>query len=312
MTTRPAWQRHLLLFFSCAGLLVLAGCGGPRAKPEVVWGRSGTQPADFHKPRAIAIDKNDHLYIVDFTARIQVFDRDGKYLGPCWTTPDFRNGRPSGLSIDLDGNLLVSDSHYHCVRVYSPEGSELRVLDGSGPGPGPFAYVGDVVQDEDRNYYVAECTERDAIRKLDKDGRFIKTWGETGSEPGQFCKIRALGLGPDGNLYAADRCNHRIQVFTREGELVRIIGESGEGPGQLAYPNDLAFAGKGKDAVLYVVEFGNHRVQKFTLDGKSLGVWGGYGRQPGQLYDPWALAVDSRGKVHVVDTMNHRVQRIAF
>jgi hypothetical protein len=53
-------------------------------------------------------------------------------------------------------------------------------------------------------------------------------------------------------------------------------------------------------------------VQKFTADGKSLGVWGGPGREPGQLHDPWALAVDSKGRVHIVDTENHRVQRIRF
>ena len=64
--------------------------------------------------------------------------------------------------------------------------------------------------------------------------------------------------------------------------------------------------------MLYVVEYGNNRVQKFTADGESLGCWGGPGHAPGQLHNPWALAIDSRGRVHVIDTENHRVQRIAF
>ena len=68
----------------------------------------------------------------------------------------------------------------------------------------------------------------------------------------------------------------------------------------------------GDKGVLYVVEYGNHRVQKFTADGVSLGCWGGAGREPGQLCSPWALVVDSRGKVHLIDSENHRVQRIAF
>jgi hypothetical protein len=51
-------------------------------------------------------------------------------------------------------------------------------------------------------------------------------------------------------------------------------------------------------------------VQKFTRDGKSLGVWGRQGRQPGELFNPWALALDHRGRIHVLDTYNHRVQRI--
>jgi DNA-binding beta-propeller fold protein YncE len=110
-------------------------------------------------------------------------------------------------------------------------------------------------------------------------------------------------------LYAADACNHRIQVFTREGQLVRVWGSQGHGVGQLSYPYDLAFSPR-KTPWLYVVEYGNNRVQKFTPEGTSLGTWGGSGREPGRLAAPWALAVDSKGRVHVVDSENDRVQRI--
>jgi DNA-binding beta-propeller fold protein YncE len=292
-------------------LFASAGCGGLHSQPEIVWGHKGTQPGDFSRPRAAAIDAQDRLYIVDFTARIQVFDRNGKFLNLCWSTPDYRNGRPSGLSIDQDGNLLVSDSHYHCIRVYSPDGQELRVIGGkAGHGPGELGYVCDAVQDEDRNYYIGEFGENQRITKLDKDGNFIKSWGSPGTEPGEFGRIRALALGPqDGLLYVVDATNHRIQVFTRDGQLVDCWGQPGTEPGQLSYPYDLAF---GRHGELYVVERGNNRVQKFTTKGESLGCWGSPGREPGRFYEPWALVVDSRGKVHVIDTENHRVQRIDF
>src|SRR5947209_7831339 len=126
--------------------LLLAGCGGPRAEPELVWGRVGVQNGALVKPRAVAIDREDRLYVVDWTARIQVFDRDGKYLGHTWKTPDFRNGRPSGLSITRDGNLLVSDSHYHCLRIYAVDGTLLHTLGGeAGTEPGQLSYVSDAV-----------------------------------------------------------------------------------------------------------------------------------------------------------------------
>jgi DNA-binding beta-propeller fold protein YncE len=302
-------RRHAALI----GLLIVAsivGCGGPSPTPELVWGRRGFQPGDIVRPRAIAIDPQDRLYVVDFTARIQVYDTDGKYLGPSWTTPDFRNGRPSGLSIDREGHLIVSDSHYHCFRIYDADGRELRKFGGeTGPEPGRFSYVSDVVQDADGFYYVSEFSANERITKLDTDGTLVKCWGEKGTEPGQFNHVRALALGPDGLLYVADACNHRIQVFSRDGKLERTWGEPGDGPGQLGYPYDLAFGSGGE---LYVAESGNHRVQKFTADGRSLGTWGGPGRAPGQLHNPWALAVDSKGRVHVVDTENHRVQRIRF
>ena len=268
------------------------------------------QDGAFVRPRAVAIDSQDRLYIVDFTARIQVFDRDGKFLNRCWTTPDFRNGRPSGLSIDRDGNLLVSDSHYHCLRIYSPDGVELRKIGGdAGTAPGQFGYVSDAVQDNEGFYYVSEFGENQRISKLDPAGNFIKCWGCLGAEPGQFSRIRALALGPDGYLYAADACNHRIQVFTREGDLVGCWGTPGSNPGELSLPYDLAFNPRGE---LLVVEYGNNRVQKFTPQGVSLGCWGVPGGDPGGLHSPWALCVDSRGKVHVIDTENHRIQRIDF
>jgi DNA-binding beta-propeller fold protein YncE len=291
-------------------LLLAAGCGGPHSAPEIVWGEHGTHPGDFNRPRAIAIDAQDRLYIVDFTARIQVFDRNGKFLDRCWITPDYRNGRPSGLSIDRDGNLLVSDSHYSAFRIYSSDGELLRSYEyKAGSEPGQLSYVSDVVQDEDGYFYVAEFGQNQRMSKFDKDGKFLKCWGSPGAEPGQFGRIRALAFGPNGNLFVADATNHRIQVFTRDGQLVDCWGQPGSEPGQLSYPYDLAFGVHGE---LYVVEYGNHRVQKFTPGGESLGCWGEAGRAPGQLCEPWALAVDSRGRVHVVDTENHRVQRIHF
>jgi len=305
--------RRLVLLCVCC-LAACAGCGGTHGQPELVWGHKGVQDGDFVKPRAVAIDSQDRLYIVDFTARIQVYDRDGDYLGPTWTTPDYRNGRPSGLSIDRDGNLLVSDSHYHCLRTYTLDGHELRKLGGeAGTEPGQLGYVSDAVQDEDGSYYVAEFGENQRISKFNSSGDFVTCWGAPGTGPGEFSRVRALTFrpnDPDHLLYCADACNHRIQVFTRDGQLVRLWGEAGEEPGQLAYPYDLAFSPSGD--VLYVVEYGNHRVQKFTPDGKSLGCWGGPGMAPGQLHSPWALAVDSKGRVHVIDSENHRVQRIEF
>jgi DNA-binding beta-propeller fold protein YncE len=278
----------------------------------LVWGKRGVQNGDLVKPRAIAIDAQDRLYLVDWTARIQVFDRDGKYLGPTWSTPDYRNGRPSGLSIARDGNLLVSDSHYFCFRLYSPDGQLLRTFGGEGgTKPGQLSYVSDVVQDEDGFFYVAEFGDNQRLSKFDADGRFLTCWGSAGTEPGQFARVRALAFGPDGLLYVADACNHRVQVFRRDGTLVRCWGRPGGEPGELAYPYDLAFSTKDPH-VLYVAEYGNHRVQKFTPEGESLGCWGGVGREPGRLCSPWALAVDSRGRIHVLDSENHRVQRIDF
>ena len=79
--------------------------------------------------------QQDRLYIVDMTARIQVFDADGNFIRS-WQTPVHDNGRPTGMSIDRDGNLAVADTHYYQVLFYSPEGELLRKIGGTRQEPG--------------------------------------------------------------------------------------------------------------------------------------------------------------------------------
>jgi sugar lactone lactonase YvrE len=298
-------------------LLALTGCGAS-GQPDHVWGQRGLQAGQFVRPRAVAVDTSgpsDVLYIVDFSGRIQAFSTNGEYLRG-WSTPTIINGRPAGLALGRDGNVLVADSHYHRLLVYSPEGKLLREITGKagvGEGAGAWAYLSDVVQDvgpdADGCYYIAEFGEDDRIRKLDKQGKELKHWGGHGSAPGQLVRPRALAIGPDRLLYVADNCNHRIQVFTLDGELVRCWGKHGTAVGELSYPYDLTFDRNGN---VLVVEYGNHRVQRFTPTGEPRGAWGKPGREPGALHNPWGLAVDRKGRIHVLDTENHRVQRLAL
>ena len=291
-----------------------AGCVDNRPSEDAVpfiWGQRGITPGRLQKPRAIAIDADDNLYIVDMTARIQVFDVDGHYLRG-WKTPVSKNGRPSGLSMARSGHLLVADTHYYRVLVYDRMGQpvESETLGGTqGHGPGEFGFVTDVVQDSHGNYYVAEYGDFDRVQKFSPHGEFLLQWGSHGSDLGQFRRPQNMAIDRQDRIWVADACNHRIQVFDGEGKLLLHWGEEGSDIGQLYYPYDLVLDGKGH---VYVCEYGNHRIQKFTLDGQSLGCWGAQGRGPGQLYNPWALARDSQGRIHVLDTNNHRVQRIAF
>ena len=307
----PAWHAWRAGLMTAVAFLVGSGCGDAGPKPQIVYGERGTHAGAFIRPRAVAIDALDRIYIVDYTARVQVFDRDGHYLRRGWTTPDSRNGRPSGLSIDRDGNLLLSDSHYHCLRVYSPEGVELKKIGGEdGTELGQFGYISDAVQDRDGCYYVAEAVRNQRITKLDSAGKPLFCWGSAGTGPGQFGRIRAWRSGrmvicmSQTPATTASRCSRRTTAAWCASGASRD-----QSPVSLKYPYDVAFGPGGE---LYVVEYGNHRVQKFTPEGVSLGCWGGPGREVGRFLSPWALAVDSRGKVHVVDSENHRIQRIDF
>jgi hypothetical protein len=300
------WQPIVVL------LVLVAGCddsGAGSGRLEEVWGRRGISDGRFQKPRAMAVDAHDQLYIVDMTARIQVFTPDGQFLRS-WQTPDHQFGKPTGLSIDHTGNVLVADTHYYRVLVYSPTGELLRTIGGKqGHQPGEFGLVTDAIEDSHGNLYISEYGEYDRIQKFSPDGKFLLEWGGHGVALGQFSRPQNMAIDEQDRIWVCDACNHRIQVFNTEGRLLFAWGVEGTEPGQLYYPYDLVFDGDGN---VLICEYGNHRVQKFTRAGESLGCWGRNGRQPGEMHNPWALVRDSRGKIHVLDSNNHRIQRIVM
>ncbi len=315
-TPRRSVGNHAELVVVLQAMLVLAvsGCHLSHIQPDtnvLVWGRRGLDDGRFIKPRAITIDDQDRLYIVDMTSRIQVFDRDGTFIRS-WRTPECAQGKPCGLSISQDGMLMVCDTHYFRVLFYTPRGeliSERTIGGTNGRGPGEFGFVTDVVQDSGGNYYVSEYGDYDRIQKFDADGRYVYQWGQHGTEPGQFLRPQGMAMDDNDQLWVADASNHRIQVFDVSGEspqFLKSFGTSGSSKGKFSYPYQVNVDRAG---TVTVAEFGNHRIQQLSNDGGSIRSWGGPGRQPGKLHQPWAFAIDSQGSVHVVDSYNHRIQR---
>jgi len=300
-------------------LLVQSGCtgtasGDSASKPDLVIGQRGLSDGRFQKPRAIAIDNQDRIYVADKTGRIQAFDQNGKFLVG-WRTPEIESGKPTGLSIDKDGSIIVADTHYYRFLFYTPEGQlmEERTIGGvNGPDPGQFAFVTDIVRAPNGEYYCGEYGEFDRIHKYSSEGKYIDRMGEHGIGPMQFSRPQSLALDDEGLLWVADACNHRIQqIDWRDAKprLVSIVCGQGNEPGELKLPYGMVLL---KDGSLIVSEYGNHRVQHLDRQGRSLGIWGMPGQLPGQLVDPWSTAVDSKNRVYVVDSGNNRVQRFRF
>ncbi len=116
-----------------------------------------------------------------------------------------------------------------------------------------------------------------------------------------------MGIGPDDRVYVADSCNHRIQVFSREGKWLKTYGKAGTGLGELSYPYDVRVDAQG---IQYVCEFGNSRLQIFDAQNRPVEIIGGPGSAPGQFNNPWSIALDSHGNLYVADSQNHRVQKL--
>ena len=147
---------------------------------------------------------------------------------------------PHGLHVDAEGNVWVTDSQGneagtkgHQVIKFSPDGEVLLRLGTAGrpgSGPGQLNEPCDVITAPNGDIFVADghsgqspdpppgATGR--ILKFDREGNFITAWGELGFRPGQFRTPHALEFDSQGRLYVADRGNHRIQIFSQDGELL--------------------------------------------------------------------------------------------
>jgi DNA-binding beta-propeller fold protein YncE len=307
-------RRCLLAGAACSWL---CGCVPNRSNSvghavDLILGKRGLSEGRFQKPRALTIGPDDEVYVIDKTARIQVFDRNGEFLRG-WSAPEAANGKPTGVSFDpVTNTLMVADTHYFRFLFYTPQGEWLedRTIGGvNGPEPGQFGWVTDIVRAPSGILYLAEYGEYDRIYKYSADGQYIDRFGENGDGPLQFSRPQSLAVDDDGLLWIADSCNHRIQVVDwREDKprSVEILGGLGTEPGQLQFPYGMTLLSKNR---LLVSEFGNHRVQCWRRSGEPLSSWGSAGNLPGQLNQPWAVAVDSKERVYVVDSGNNRVQR---
>ena len=144
------------------------------------------------------------------------------------------------------------------------------------------------------------------VHKYSPDGKLLFSWGEPGTDPGQFNVAHNIATDSQGWVYVADRENHRVQVFDGNGKYETqwnnlhrpcalhccggkqptfIIGELGPGmPVNLKAPN--------LGPRLSIVDAKGNRIAR-------LGGENGPGIEIGKFLAPHGLAIDSRGDIYV-------------
>jgi DNA-binding beta-propeller fold protein YncE len=164
---------------------------------------------------------------------------------------------PHGIHVDGDGNVWIADATGygqhpeglgHAVYKFSPDGKLLMTLGKPGvPGAGhdTFNQPSDVLVAPDGSIFVADGHGADGnnrIVKFSADGTYIKEWGKTGGEDGEFRDPHALAMDSQGRLFVGDRANSRIQIFDQDGKHLATWTQFSRPSGLFIDKNDVLYA----------------------------------------------------------------------
>jgi len=286
---------------------VIVGSGDYIYRVDPQWGRL-PDGWDLRDVAAVAVDRKDNVYVFNRGAHpMIVFDRDGNFLR-AWGENIF--SRAHGIHIGPDETLYCTDDGDHTMRACSLDGKVVMTIGIPGkPSPfmagEPFHRCTHTALSPQGDLYVSDGYGNARVHKYAPDGRLLFSWGEPGTDPGQFNIPHNICCDADGWVYVADRENHRVQVFDGNGRyetqwhnMHRPCGlcmETGADP--LCYIGEL---GPGMKINRETPNLGP-RISILNNKGELLARIGDIhrGMAPNQFLAPHGLAVDSRGDIYV-------------
>jgi hypothetical protein len=310
----------------------------------------------FGEVAGVAVNSKGHVFVFSrggttgpaygaAAAQLLEFDAEGKYVREighhlyAWSYAH-------SVKVDREDNIWIADKGSDMVIKFSPEGRVVMVFgrkqeasdEGTGPLKHPkpplppingeFRQVTDMAWDSAGNTFISDGYINSRIAKVDKDGNWIKSWGERGEKPGEFNTPHNIAADAQGNIYVADRFNRRIQVFDSDGNFLRAmtvdvpfdhnvrpaIGnkvdpDATKGTFAPGSPWTLCITPP-PNQVLFTSDAYPGRLYKMSLDGKMLGVLGESGKQLKQFGWIHAIACPSANTVYVAELLNWRVQKL--
>ncbi|MBS1800101.1 MAG: 6-bladed beta-propeller [Acidobacteria bacterium] len=317
-------------------------------------------PPDMYlgETAGVAVNSKGHVFV--FTrgnstgpaygasaAQLLEFDAAGRYLREIGHNL-YAWSYAHAVRVDKEDNIWVADKGSDMVIKFNPEGRVAMVFgrkqeasdEGTGPlkhvrpplppVDGEFRQVTDIAWDPAGNAYISDGYINSRVAKVDKNGRWLKSFGEPGDQPGQFSVPHSIAADAEGHIYVADRGNRRIQVFDGDGRFLRQIAIDvpfdyasatpaiGNKPprdakGTMAAGSPWAVCiTPGPNQVLYAADAFPGRIYKLSLDGKVLGVLGESGKQLKQFGWIHEMACPSENVLFVAELLNWRVQKLVL
>jgi len=265
----------------------------------------------------VRVDPQDNVWIVDSGSnQVVKFDADGRFLLVLGRKPENITLR-GGAGVPARQIDVMPDAAAAGGGRGGAEGGRGGGFGGRGGAPGAgipgdsFNRPADVTWDRAGNIYVADgFGPNNRIAKFTKDGNFVKSWGQTGSAPGQFNRIRGIASDAAGNIYVADAGNNRIQVFDGEGTVKSQITGIGT-------PQAICVSG-GATQYLYSSNsndpesMDNGEIYKVQLSGQVVGKFGKAGKLPKEFGIVNAIDCRTENDLWVGEVWNWRAQKVTL
>lgn len=234
--------------------------------------------AKFNNPNGIAIAPNGDLYISDFrNSRIRKVTQDGEVTTVAGTgSTGYLDGPvasakfyyPSGVAIDIFGNIFVADNFNSKIRKISTDGIVSTI------GTSSFNYPSGVAADLSGNIYVADQSNH-KIKKIAIDGTISTIAGTSagyldGSAlTSKFSYPSALAVDNEGNIYVSDLNNYLIRKIQPNGLVVTLAGQtsssgSSDGVGTSAVFSSPQGITTDLQGNIYVADAGSGKIRKLS------------------------------------------------
>jgi uncharacterized protein (TIGR03437 family) len=309
--------------------------------------------ASLNGPWGVAVDAAGNLYIADtYNSRVRKVTPAGTitrvagggsaYPGDGGPAIAGSLTLPRGAAVDAVGNLYIADTGNNRVTRVTSAGT-IGTLAGTGQGE---SYYGDggpaitaalsgplgVAVDAAGNLYIAD-TANSRIRSVTPAGTIT---GMAGNGRNDYSgdggpATRAALNGPSsvavdaaGNVYIADRDNHRIRQVSPAGAITTVAGNgqkgySGDGGPATAAVLNSPYGVAVTSGVLLIADTGNNRIRRVTQAGTITTVAGNgqadYSGDGGpaiaaSLRGASGVTVDAASNLYIADSYNNRIRKV--
>jgi peptidylamidoglycolate lyase len=225
VNTRAIAALAALLVCAMLGAVAVTSAQGERYKVDANWARLPDGMTWNGNTSWIAADRKGQVVVLVRTAPyFRVFTRDGAFVKAFGADGLFQSAH--SVTIDVTGNLWVTDSAAHVVQKFSADGSVLLTLGkkgmaGDNTSRDLFNQPNHVAISPNGDVYVSDGYVNARVVQFASDGRFVRIIGGVkGAEPGQLQLPHGVALDSHGRILVNDSDNKRVSVFDKDGKFV--------------------------------------------------------------------------------------------